>query len=313
MSLPLSAFKPIPVGDTRVTTLVNAKRQQVGTNAIDSALLLACFNATDTIRAELGFLKSGNATVGSNTIVASNENIGGLVWYVDDGGDYATPCASIEILALATQGANDSPGAIQINCTADGTNTVAEVGRFTNANGLTLGVAGTKVGKLQLTGNTSGTVTVTVGAAAGTWTMQLPAAVGTSGQQLTDAAGDGVCTWAAASLGAWKRDLGILDPHEALAAVVSAPTHRFQYNPDVMPAGQWAPKEVMHGIFAEEAPWAMHGERDGLRSGIAFSQINAFGYARAAIQALYEDILAIARALPAEVRARLPQQIPESA
>jgi hypothetical protein len=46
----------------------------------------------------------------------------------------------------------------------------------------------------------------------------------------------------------------------------------------------------MTGIFAEEAPWAMHGERDGLRNGIAFSNINAFGYARAAIQALYEDL-----------------------
>jgi hypothetical protein len=152
-------------------------------------------------------------------------------------------------------------------------------------------------------------VTVSVADVAGTWTMQLPAAVGSAGQQLTDAGGDGICTWAAASLGAWKNDLGILDPHDALAAVVKAPTHRFTYNKAVMPAGQWAPSDLMTGIFAEEAPWAMHGERDGIRSGIAFSNVNAFGYARAAIQALYEDLIETIRALPPDVRSALPQRM----
>ena len=147
-------------------------------------------------------------------------------------------------------------------------------------------------GGLLFNGTTSGVVTLTVAAAAGTWTMQLPAAVGAAGQQLTDAGGDGITSWAAASLREWKHDLGILDPHKALDAVVSAPTHIFTFNKDAMPAGQWAPPDRMTGVFADEAPWAMHGERDGLRNGIAFSNINSFGYARAAIQALYEDLQA---------------------
>ncbi len=103
--------------------------------------------------------------------------------------------------------------------------------------GTTLGLAGTTAGALLLSGVTSGVVTLKTADAAGTWTMKLPAAVGSAGQQLTDTAGDGITAWAAASLGAWKHDLGILDPGEALAAVVSAPTHRFRYNPAVMPAG----------------------------------------------------------------------------
>ncbi len=49
----------------------------------------------------------------------------------------------------------------------------------------------------------------------------------------------------------------------------------------------------MTGIFAEEAPWAMHGERDGLKSGIAFSPVNACGYLRAAVEALATRLTAV--------------------
>lgn len=164
-------------------------------------------------------------------------------------------------------------------------------------NQLRVGLAGTGTGSYVMEGATSGVVTLTVAAVAGTWTMTLPAAVGAAGQQLTDAGGNGATSWAAASLGAWKHDLGILDPEEALMAVVKAPTHRFTYDPDVMPPGQWAPPDEMAGVFAEEAPWAMHGKRDGLRSGIAFSQINSFGYARAAIEALYDRTTRLERRL----------------
>lgn len=128
--------------------------------------------------------------------------------------------------------------------------------------------------------------------------MKLPAAVGSAGQQLTDAGGDGVTSWAAASLGEWKNDLGVLDPEEALKAVISAPTHIFTYNKDVLPVGQWDGNGAKFaGIFAEEAPWAMHGERDGIRSGVAFSMINSFGYARAAIQALADKVARLEGAL----------------
>ena len=64
-------------------------------------------------------------------------------------------------------------------------------------------------------------------------------------------------------------------------------TSKFTYNADVLPLGQSDGNGFeFTGIFAEEAPWAMYGQRDGYKSGIAFSPTNAFGYTRAAIEAL---------------------------
>lgn len=64
----------------------------------------------------------------------------------------------------------------------------------------TLGVAGTTLGSLSISGNTSGTVTMTVAAAAGTWTLTLPPDDGTSGQFLrTD--GNGITTWVTGNSG----------------------------------------------------------------------------------------------------------------
>jgi hypothetical protein len=59
----------------------------------------------------------------------------------------------------------------------------------------TLGVAGTAQGILQVTGATSGTVSVQGAAAAGTWTMTLPTSGGSSSQFL-QTNGSGTTTWA---------------------------------------------------------------------------------------------------------------------
>jgi hypothetical protein len=53
----------------------------------------------------------------------------------------------------------------------------------------TLGVAGTSLGSLGLSGNTSGVVTVKPQAAAGTYNFNLPTSAGTSGQPLLSAGG----------------------------------------------------------------------------------------------------------------------------
>lgn len=270
--------------------------QVIGTVVgVDGAEAVVLYSSTAGEGPEIILARSKSATLGTNTIVASGDSLGRIVAMGADGSTGFDPAAAILFEVAATPGATtDMPGRIVFQTSPDGSQTPAT--RLTVLSGATtvaqaqLGTAGTSTGGLLFGGATSGVVTLTVAAVAGTWTMELPAAVGAAGQQLTDAGGNGVTSWAAASLKAWKNDLGILDPHEALASVVKAPTHRFTYNKDVMPAGQWAPPDVMTGIFAEEAPWAMHGERDGLRNGIAFSNVNAFGYARAAIQALYEDL-----------------------
>ncbi len=67
------------------------------------------------------------------------------------------------------------------------------------ASGLFLGLAGTQIGTIKLSGNTSGTITITPAAAAGTWTFTLPITGGTNNYALTTN-GSGVSTWAQISL-----------------------------------------------------------------------------------------------------------------
>ena len=60
----------------------------------------------------------------------------------------------------------------------------------------TLGVAGTTLGSLSMTGNTSGTVTIQPQAAAGTYNFNLPTTAGTTGQALVSGGGGAsAMTW----------------------------------------------------------------------------------------------------------------------
>lgn len=260
--------------------------------------VIGVFGTTATATGPRLEFRKSRGTNAAPTVVTSADDMGSLDFYgAVAAGEYVQG-ARILAEMTGTIATTRGPGVLTLQTATDAAPSVLTTGLTITAaqrvnipvGPLAIGTAGGATGDIIFNGTTSGAVTLTVADAAGTWTMVLPTAVGGAGQQLTDAGGDGITSWAAASLGEWKNDLGILDPYEALEAVVSAPTHHFTYNAEVMPAGQWAPKDHMTGIFAEEAPWAMHGKRDGYRNGIAFSAVNAFGYARAAIQALNEKI-----------------------
>lgn len=113
-----------------------------------------------------------------------------------------------------------------------------------------------------------------------TVTYTWPSMDGMCGQQLTTN-GSGTLSWAAASLGEFKQDLGLVCTTQILNQVVSTPVHRFTYDPERLPAGQWAPGCEFIGVFGEEAPWAMQGPRKA-----ALSLINSVGHLTAALQAL---------------------------
>jgi len=106
-----------------------------------------------------GLLVSGGIALGS----------GGPFMYVP----------SSNTLAFATTGTIGSP-----------TNQALTI----SGSGITLGVAGTTQGNLNIAGSASGTVTVTTKAAAGSWTMTLPANTGSAGQVLTTD-GAGITSW----------------------------------------------------------------------------------------------------------------------
>lgn len=113
--------------------------QVLGTAKADSSLLLASFNTTNdaTVAPSLNFLKSGNAAIGSKTVVASGEVLGEITAFGDDGTDYESPAARIQFVVDNTPGAGDMPGLIVFSTTADGGETLAERLRI-NSTGDTL-------------------------------------------------------------------------------------------------------------------------------------------------------------------------------
>ena len=68
------------------------------------------------------FFKSRNATPGSRTIVADNDELGSIKFAADDGGDYVTVGANIKAKVDGTPGANDLPTELIFGTTADGAN-----------------------------------------------------------------------------------------------------------------------------------------------------------------------------------------------
>ena len=80
----------------------------------------------DAIAPRLQVGKSRSATIGTNTIVQSGDALGGLYFYGDDGTDLITDAASIIATVDGTPGANDMPGRLTFNTTADGASTPTE-------------------------------------------------------------------------------------------------------------------------------------------------------------------------------------------
>lgn len=127
-------------GATQVTVnTILPELQVLGTAAADAAVVIGAFSTTDSVQPTLNFLKSGNATIGSSTIVATGENLGAIVWHADDGTDYVSVAASIGAVAEATQGANDSPASIVINTSPDGTQAVTEKVRVNSKGNVFIG------------------------------------------------------------------------------------------------------------------------------------------------------------------------------
>jgi hypothetical protein len=96
--------------------------QELGTATADGAMLQGVWSTTATIAAApmLAQLKSGNATIGSHTIVTNGEVIGVFRWQVDDGVDYESSPAQISAEIDGTPGAGDTPGRIILATTNNG-------------------------------------------------------------------------------------------------------------------------------------------------------------------------------------------------
>ena len=81
----------------------------------------------------LGLARTRATSVGGNTIVAANDNVGQIIFAANDGVDLLNNVATIRADIDGTPGANDVPGRLVFSTTADGANTSTERMRITNA------------------------------------------------------------------------------------------------------------------------------------------------------------------------------------
>ncbi len=120
---------------------ITPNAQVTGTTATTGSLVLGTWSTTDATQSELMFVKSGNGTIGSATVVAADEILGAITWYADNGTNFNTPAARIGAAVDGTPGAADMPGRIVFSVTADGAATLTEAARFTQ-NGVLTTLAG---------------------------------------------------------------------------------------------------------------------------------------------------------------------------
>ena len=84
--------------------------------------------------------KSRNATIGSNTIVQSGDELGRITFSGDDGTDINTEGAKIVASVDGTPGSNDMPGRLMFYTTADGAASPTERVRINSSGDIGIGV-----------------------------------------------------------------------------------------------------------------------------------------------------------------------------
>jgi len=159
----LAAGATTITGDTIVGNgygLVVGNSAQIATDATPELQYLGTANAdtravwgrwsNDAVGSQLQFLKSRNTSIGSQTIVQDDDQLGRITSYADDGNDNTHHSTIISFEVDGTPGENDVPGRIVFSTTADGAvsstermriNSVGQVGIGTNAPGRMLQVA----------------------------------------------------------------------------------------------------------------------------------------------------------------------------
>ena len=153
-----SSLLTVSDGDGSTNLIPNTQIQ--GTAKADGSVLIAAFNTTNdaTVAPTLAFLKSGNATIGSNTTVAADEVLGEVTWFGADGTDFESAAARIQACCDATIGTGDMPGRLVFYTTADSGETLTEAVRITSAQDLRV-----NNGSGLIVGSTSAQITISDG------------------------------------------------------------------------------------------------------------------------------------------------------
>jgi ribosomal protein L24E len=124
---------------------------QLAGTASSSSISTSRWSATASSASTFTFARSRGATVGTNTIVASEDRIGRVSFNAADGTSFVD-AAYITAEVDGTPGANDMPGRLVFSVTADGASTPTEALRISNNRAITVSDGGNVV-----LGTTTGT------------------------------------------------------------------------------------------------------------------------------------------------------------
>jgi hypothetical protein len=123
-----------------------------GINASGSRLVLFQ-NSSSTSAGCLHLGKSRGASVGSNTIVEQNDELGVIRFNGADGTDSDSTGAEIRCLVDGTPGANDMPGRLVFSTTADGASSPTERMRIASTGNVGIGVSPGSTIRLHVKGS----------------------------------------------------------------------------------------------------------------------------------------------------------------
>jgi hypothetical protein len=156
----IDASGRVVVGYTSSIDLGNTTNIQSYATGASSGLTAVRWSA-DAIAPRLQVGKSRSATIGTNTIVQSGDDLGGLYFYGDDGTDLISSAASIIAEVDGTPGVNDMPGRLVFSTTADSASTPTERMRIDSSGNVGIGTTapatnGATYATLSLNGSNGG-------------------------------------------------------------------------------------------------------------------------------------------------------------
>ena len=149
----------VGVEASRAVNSAQGSFQIEGTGAEDSDMSIIR-NQANAGGPALCFGKTRNASLGGNTVVVNDDQLGAIIFTGNDGTDLASQGARIDAYVDGSPGSNDMPGRLTFSTTADGAATTTERMRIDSSGRLLVGGTADSTGALIQAQSTGGSGSV---------------------------------------------------------------------------------------------------------------------------------------------------------